>query len=1042
MNRAPARKNVGAARSRRAAIGNGLIVAWLCLFALGCGDNIGAGFTGTLAPEDFLGPEGVENPSREPAWERAPEGGYAVRIQADMYDEGAWEAAVRLNQDAYQPGDKIAVEADLQVDSPYLAENLTHIDGLVACLTAERLFDARGDPHSRVNINASTVLTVTGQPISSYHLGQPSHKLGKTYTGPVDEIAVVRVANLEKRGGRLRAHFSLSRTIDADFPAGYFRPEINFYVLQKDEVIPLALYPGFQKIVEQNLPIHLYDVLRQAFTVHHLPVVRVKDPAPPRMIWTLLAGDYSNGTLGVVAREDEGRFALSSNRAFQARFVAAMTDPAGAPITYRLEPGFPLLDDFCLPDVAGRSQERSLPTIPLNYRSGELAVTVIEPDGARVELGPTPFAAATPCGATTNDARFNYRFRKWGRHEIIMKGFIEDAWGHRYAGGGSYEVIVANRLTMDTTVKPGSPFLTGDDFGMTIIFNPPCRARVNVNLRYYPGSDPQRRKETSGAGVSDRFGYFTTGPLMKLDEPGEYLYEADAECADEQGMLWHGSQRSAGVVADANGDFVAHGLPWFPGAPDRETPARYHLRAEATAYRELSPFSRRNCLPQMTLYYPYHSGDVLHIGANDSYGGDAILPMLQAEDRRREFLPPAVSYPNPSIFAGLLNRPGATSPSVKKFADRLYIATILARVLRFADAPPDLPLLSRTSNGYYPFEYPEFIDRLAYFYSAAIRPGFVVRQLTAGNDSPNTYWTTSDTSMFQIGASGDQEDDLYRLTGGVVLLDRAGGRRRYGAYAAAAVVLPKGAQDNRVTAPLTEPLYAPGGTPYPLLIATAPGLTLEVGDSFGLGGTVFPPVESRAFGAIKFPNGETRTFEGQCNAIGKCRYPSSVFRLTEPGFYQVQQYVEAGGRRGGLTGAPDGTYPLFVLPAGAKPLLDLVQPSPTWLEPNTPYTVVARLARPLADARVHYILLTPGAILDQGELAPSGGVFRYRISLPDLQRQFHPLDLYRPTGPLATADVMELTLFLEARDDARRPVFAARKIVIRSSMVFASEPPE
>jgi hypothetical protein len=602
-------------------------------------------------------------------------------------------------------------------------------------------------------------------------------------------------------------------------------------------------------------------------------------------------------------------------------------------------------------------------------------------------------------------------------------------------------VIVANRLTMDTTVKPGSPFLTGDDFGMTLIFNPPCRARVNVKLRYYPGSDPRRLREANSAGVSNRFGYFTTGSMMKLDEPGEYLYEADAECADAGGRLWRGSQRSAGVVADANSDFVAHGLPWFPGAPDKQTPPRYHLHAEATAYRLSSLYARRNCLPQMTLFYPYYSGDVLHIGVNDAIGGDAIMPLLRAEDKTGDVSLLNPIFPNPSIFAGRWMPLYKTAPAMRKFADRMYIATILTNVLRFADAPMGLPLLSHTSNGYCPFEYPEFIDRLGYFYAAAIRPGFVVRQLAGGEDSPNTYWTTTDTSMYQIGSSGDQEDDLYRLTGGAVLLDRAGGRARYGAYASTAVVLPKGAQDNRVTAPLTEPLYAPAGAPYHLLIATAPGLTLEVGDAFGLGGTVFPPIEARAYGAIRFPDGETRTFEGRCNNVGKCKYPDSVLRLAEPGVYRITQYVEAGGRRGGLTGATDGAFPLFVLPANPEPLLDLKLPPSPHFDPLTPVIVVARPRRALKEARLHYILLTTGAILDQGELTPRNGEFRYRISLPDLQRQFHPLDLYRPDGTTATADVMELTLFLEGRDEADRPVYAARKIVIRQNMILAWEPP-
>jgi hypothetical protein len=1015
-------------------------VCWIFLLSwltLSCGDDPPPGRDFDGAHEKYSQAYAyAKNTAEEaePPWRREG-GGYVVELHSEIYPEGEWDATVRLNQQAFAAGDTIEVGADLRIRSAYLRQHVNELDSLAACLSAVRLFDADGRQRARNNVAMSTRLTPTGLPIEAYNPGQASHKLGKTWTGPVDELALVPVSAVTRDGDVLPAHFRLTAKVGDEFPAGYYRFEINFYAVKNGEATPVALYPGLQQILNEQAPIEFYSVARYAFLTHRLPLVRVKNPKPPRLVWTLFTGLYSNGTLGVVAEEDRNRFAFTSNLTFQARLVAPRFDAAGQPAVYTLEPDLPMVVPHRLLPLSGKFQEVVRPELPLDYASGSLSVTVIEPDGRRTRLGQAPFTGESPYGATTGDPRFRFAFRQWGPHRIQLSGRLRDVWGHEYDGGGTYEVMVANRLTLDTTVKPGSPYLQGDTFGIAVTVNPPCRADARVDLQHYPQSDPARRQRLVVQKTTNRYGYLLSGPMLTFAEPGEYLAEVTASCRDDRGALWFGTQRSAGVVALKDTDFVAHGLPWQPPEPGAAPQTRYNLHAEAMTFRDGVPFAERNCLTQHTLGFPYYSGDVLYIGLNDAFGANAVLPALTAEDRRGDLAArmQRVSL-NGSIFTSTLGRPGQPGPSTQRFAERLYAVVNFHHIVRTAVDAAALPLLSDTSNGYPPHEYPEFVTRQAYYYASAFRPGFVVRQIVSENPQTSTYWTTSDAGIQQIGASADAEEDVYRLNGGVVWREPSHGAPRYGVYGATAVTVPKGAYANRVVAPLSEPLYAPMARPYPLFLATGPGMVLETGDTFLLGGTVFPPIEAQAYGAVVFPNGETREFRGRCNAVGKCVYPDAVIAVTEPGVYRVRQHVEADEQRGGVVGAADGEFFHLAAPRDGPDLITIDLPDVAPFHPLEPLAVNGSLPLELRDASVHYILLVTGAVLDQGRLPVREGAFSYRLYLPDLQRQFKAIDLFDAGGNVRGVDTMELTFFAQATDAAGKPVRAVKKVVLRGNV--------
>ena len=75
----------------------------------------------------------------------------------------------------------------------------------------------------------------------------------------------------------------------------------------------------------------------------------------------------------------------------------------------------------------------------------------------------------------------------------------------------------------------------------------------------------------------------------------------------------------------------------------------------------------------------------------------------------------------------------------------------------------------KTSNGYSPHMFPEYITDWVYYYGSAARPGFMGRFLVGETSIRAPYWPVSPNAFGgQINASpnGDSPGDIYRLMGG------------------------------------------------------------------------------------------------------------------------------------------------------------------------------------------------------------------------------------------------------------------------------------
>ena len=88
-------------------------------------------------------------------------------------------------------------------------------------------------------------------------------------------------------------------------------------------------------VPEEEAPRRVEITHFENFGAYYLPMIRVGDPAAPRLIWHLLTNTFSNGVRGTTARQDRGHFALSTRTTYQTDhlIVPREEDHSRLPIT-------------------------------------------------------------------------------------------------------------------------------------------------------------------------------------------------------------------------------------------------------------------------------------------------------------------------------------------------------------------------------------------------------------------------------------------------------------------------------------------------------------------------------------------------------------------------------------------------------------------------------------------------------------------------------------------------------------------------------------
>ena len=580
----------------------------------------------------------------------------------------------------------------------------------------------------------------------------------------------------------------------------------------------------------------------------------------------------------------------------------------------------------------------------------------------------------------------------YGRYTVTATGWIDDAFGRRYRGGGTYHFWIAKRMTLATATFQGQPYPVGSTYGRDTQFNPAVPADVTVTASLYPDSSAARVRTITYAGRATAAGLFGAAQGMKsfpLDAPGEYHASLLATYTDGEGHLWVSTMRHAGVVYPEPSGVIARGKKLQVGTKyvDRgDTNFEGHLEASGEGH-----------LHHIT--FPYLAGDVLLMAA-EGYGTNKIEPVL--------------TYQMPgdtSAWDTTLNDVGRTN------------------------------LRIQTSNGYSPHLYPEYITAMEYYYGAAPRPGFMGRFLVGESTVRAPYWSLSPNSFGgQIGASpnGDAPGDIYRLLGGVVLR-RPGQDPLYSGYISSAFMLHRGTNNNRVVAAGSEDLNGPLGEKARFyLVGLRPGTAFPVGATYRPALQIDPLLPVGIHFTLTYPDGRQKVADGVGDRFGSFA-GSTAWPLDVAGVYRYQIAASWNGFTGRMPGLPESGGEFFVYsptkPAGAAGLR-IDGASQRTFSASTGVTIAGSTTAPV----VHYTLITPGAVIEQGDLAVQGGKFQYVFDPAAVHQKVPLYDITSiTTGKPQIGRVIHLTFFAEERAGGTA-FFDVSRVILRGTTAIAARP--
>jgi len=897
---------------------------------------------------------------------------------------GHWDAEASVSAKGFKSGDTVELALSLMAPNSMisgLAQSKIIVDGFCMLVTAERTFDFTGVQRLPSDEKMSTLITPTGLAIEGGVQGAVTKRYGYTWKTPVDEYLTAPLSTTATTLDERKVDFTLKTTLPADMPPGIYRLRLDLGVTAQGKRYSLAGYGFATRPAAAVMPAesHFYSpplrISGSAADGRYIDAAAIK----PNIPWVLLSAYSSNGYAGVVADEDKANFALSPRNIIPDDVILPMYgEDNKTVIAYSLEPRF--LTQSIEPRNA----------IELDNSAGELAISVSGPGGKTADLGKATFAGKTGEWPTTLNAAFT-AWKPWsyGDYTIKATGFIADAWGNRYAGGGTYHFTIAKRMTLATATFQGNSFAVGGKYGRDLGFAPAVPAEVKGTATLYVNSSPGDKRTITFSGKASPAGLFTAAQgnaQLTLDAPGEYAAYITARYTDQEGHLWACSMRHAGIVYPVDSSIVAHGKKLTISG-------KYVDRGE-TNFEGYVDSAGESHLAHVN--YPYNAGDVLLIGS-EQQGANKIEPMLLYDIKAK-----------PLNYEARWQTIGATNVQFK------------------------------TSNGLSPHLFPEFITDRAYFYGAAPRPGFMSRFIVGEDGVRAPYWPLSPNSFGgQINASsnGDLPGTIYRLIGGVAVFNQ-GQTPAYAGYLASGVIMPGKSNNNRVVAAGSEDLPGADGTKARLfMVSIRPGMTYETGASFTPVAQIDPVLPAAVKFTLTCPDGRVLVAENIGDASGSFA-GKDKWTLDTPGVYTFNIEADWQGYKGYMPGLPKTGGKIFVIERERlpqNPNLKLVLPEQTVFAQNGSLNINGLST----GTEVHYAAVTPGAVTMQGVIPVKSGKFNF-IFDPAVIAQSTPFYETKNlvSGKPEVKRVIHLTLFSKEQAGDGSIYHSFVRLIIRGTTVL------
>ncbi|MEE2828225.1 MAG: hypothetical protein VX498_03470 [Myxococcota bacterium] len=919
-----------------------------------------------------------------------------------------------------EPGGTWTIDYDLDVDLSQWEKRFGRFTDLVVAVQAWRLHDREGNWQPGMTTYAVTSrLSTTGAPVERFS-GWPTLQLlhgrdGSPFEAVAEHPLVQPLASKHRVGGQLVVD------LPEDTPEGWYEPRVLVAV----------------RIDGQKDPIFLDNYGDNANTqdAQILPLVRVGSPADPHIPVALAGPRHYRGQLGTLPREDRQRYQLVGRAGYPRDFIL----PPGRHV---LAPLFPHL----FPERSIAPVDGGFDVVPEKVRSyldpSTLRVRMIVDGDERAMVrgaGPEQFLAPTE-----SDVPVGYLLdlTGTGKHTVEMTVEVEDLFGRTFRGGGAYEVWSALPLSFSTSVKPGTNYLVGESYPAKVNVNPSFPATIDVEVNWYPNSDPARHQRWTASGTANRFGHFFPYdiPPLRFEEPGEYSSRLRVSYTDARGRLWRGDQASVGVVAPLEPTIHLHGTrspphnikvkeEWNGGLK------RFDNRVDARA--AFLPF-KPGQVPDT--FAPYHPEDTLYVQAN-GFKENIIEPHF------------SIAVEDPALSGRLIegHRRGTILPSpTLQLApgDWYYLEDVVqvsadsaAWFPAEAGQTDELPAASVGDGRWHPFNFPEGNSIDAYLTLGVVRPGFSVMTSIFETDAIGLYWLASPNRFgynFGTGANGDLPGDFYRMQAGVVLKDHVTGTNHYDAHSSTISVLPDDGATTAILGPGTHPITSTSERGHRLFVGQDSHDVLLQGETIFLGGMVAPAVQTDVEWTVTRPDGGVVTVEGRSTRLGIVRGTSGV-PADLPGVYRIRTHMTWGELIGDTVGTATGEFQHFVVPKEAESLLSSPLPAMQQIDVKEGWEIPLEWSEGLEDVEIHFGVIMPGRVLDQGFVEPAGSSYAYRFAPQQVAVQHRNYDARNyGTGEWEAADTVVLQFFLQA-SRAGEPVYDAMRFVLRGSTAYNYE---
>ena len=940
--------------------------------------------------------------------------GYSVGGGARVTDDGPpWLFEGNLSDIVFQPDGTFDVTGQIKV-----LTNIQSLNEVSIGFSGQMLGDENGYQIGPAGDFLSNIMTPTGLPIE--RTGQE---------GALDIFSPnCGTGNLEwrKASDGLVADVSCVVQVESDAPTGTY---VTWLRLDTPDSVREIVQPSDKLLT-------LGNALGQGNSIA-LAMVTVGPAEPLRLTTTLLADLLQEGTRGgVLAREDADLLAIGSRIITHHNPIVPRLDPYGDPWRHRLDPYLPLMG------ITDRDPP-AIPLIAFDFSNSELMITVERPDGKTDVLGPGPFTAygvktpTTPAGDQIAGGgghigeipqllgqadMFKYQFPLDGDYVVHVAGYIADENGRILDVTGTFDLIVANSLDIETALLPGTPFEVDNSLPVGLQVYPGVPADITFTVTHIGPDNAVIEKEYTGTANADGW-WDGKGQSFSFTAAGEYLVEVQARYPDSEDRLWAGRVKYGGVVATPDGPIIAHGLRGHDGLDYIPPPWGFGIDFSADGH----------------LQFPYFTGDILWGMEGPENRGD-----LTGLDHFHS------SGPGDSVNVGLsMQVLDAEHPLVeralkqaKQMASDQYAESLKAGQLPLVTMPEENDPLNcgnrcgkgaGGSNGI----RAEELSLLSYSYASVQRPGVRVREMIQGDGPSSAYWRFGDAYHMQSGngREGDLPGDFKFMYGGAVIRDIQAQDGVFAIYGSGWVLTddddPMGSRfmppfQGNAGGPTGGPLFTVHGREVDMFfvpLGVRPGAILEVGNTFRMAGPIMPTLPSRVEYTVTAPDGTVRSFDGRGNAVGYFYDPQDDFELDIPGLWTVDLAVIHDGmtsagsvqkpypKGGPLT--PDGrTFTFIVKDSDTLPLnlstdLTMLRPTNWYNGGNSRATFAALLPQDWTGTTGHVTVTMPGIVLVDTEMPVENGSIIWELYSEEMNQLASNFD----TGGLA--DTVTVTYHLK-----------------------------